>query len=115
MLQEHVEWTGAVSNRELPAFLQRSDIFIHDGATNSLDKTLLEASLCGCIVVSSNPAYRNLTETLAPELIFAPKDHQALKALILMRDYHYRKDAVSAHIRKTFDISTLATNIITTY
>ncbi len=114
-LDEYVEWTGAVSNRELPTLLQQSDIFIHDGATNSLDKTLLEASLSGCIVVSSNPAYRSLTESVAPELLFAPKDHEALARIIQSREHHQVATEVRTLIFKKYDISTLAKNIITTF
>ncbi len=114
-LDDSIEWTGAVSNRELPAILQQSDIFIHDGATNSLDKTLLEASLCGCIVVSSNPAYRSLTQALAAELLFAPRDHEVLASIITATETHNSAVNVRTLILEKYDISTLAKNIITTY
>ncbi len=115
-LDEYVEWTGAISNRALPAVLQQSDIFIHDGSTNSLDKTLLEAALCGCIVVSSNPAYRSLTEAVLPELLFLPKDHVTLADKIVdTQNYKVKAEAVRTLIKTQYDISTLAQNIISTY
>ena len=115
-LEDSIEWTGAVPHRELPPLLQQSDIFIHDGATNSLDKALLEAALCGCIVVSSNPAYRSLTQALAPDLLFVPKDHQALAARILQAStQQIAANTVTAHVAQTYDIATLTSNIINTY
>ena len=115
-LEDSIEWTGAVSNRALPPVLQQSDIFIHDGATNSLDKTLLEAALCGCIVVSSNPAYKSLTEAIAPDLLFAPKDYEALATCITQSVSHQvASEDVRVHIAQMYDISTLANNIINTY
>ena len=114
-LDAEIEWTGAVSNRELPRLLQQSDIFIHDGATNSLDKTLLEAALCGCIVVSSNPAYRGLIEAVAPDLLFYPKDHKALANIIKETEHHQVAETVRNLILQKYDISTLAKNIINTY
>jgi glycosyltransferase involved in cell wall biosynthesis len=114
-LEDSIEWTGGVSNRELPVVLQQSDIFIHDGATNSLDKTLLEAALCGCIVVSSNPAYRSLTQALAPELLFAPRDHEALASIITAKETHNSAENVRTLILEKYDISALAKNIISTY
>lgn len=115
-LEDSIEWTGAVSHRELPPILQQSDIFIHDGATNSLDKALLEAALCGCIVMSSNPAYKSLTEAMAPDLLFAPRDHVTLSSLILQSDTHETTARdVRLFIAEKYNISTLASNIINTY
>ncbi len=115
-LEDSIEWTGAVTHRELPPLLQQSDIFIHDGATNSLDKALLEASLCGCIVVSSNPAYRSLTHAIAPNLLFMPKDHTSLATCILQAPTQQTAaDNVSAHIAQTYDIATLTRNILAAY
>jgi glycosyltransferase involved in cell wall biosynthesis len=81
-LDDYVTWVGAVNQQSLPGHLQQSDIFIHDGATNSLDKTLLEAVLCGCIVVSSNPAYRTISTSHTPELLFSPKDTAQLVSIL---------------------------------
>ncbi len=82
-LENLVQWMGSVSNYELPPLLQNSDIFIHDGSTNSLDKALLEASLCGCIVISSNPSYRALTQNLSPEYLYEHGDDEELLGCIL--------------------------------
>jgi glycosyltransferase involved in cell wall biosynthesis len=116
-LDGYVEWTGPISNRELPTLLQQSDIFIHDGATNSLDKTLLEASLCGCIVVSSNPAYRAETEVIAPQFLFVPKDADRLATIIneLPKDAAVVADRIRTSFASRYSIERLITGIVNTY
>jgi glycosyltransferase involved in cell wall biosynthesis len=115
-LTEHVSFMGAISNHELPKVLQQPDIFIHDGATNSLDKTLLEAALCGCIVVSSNPAYNALTKDLAPEYVY-PKGDVVQLAEIITSAKEYSKSArqVKEKILNQYTISNLIRNIISNY
>jgi len=81
-LDEQVEWVGAVSQKDLPEELYKADAFIHDGATQSLDKALLEAVACGCVVVSSNLAYKTLTEAIAPQYIFKNNDSGALASIV---------------------------------
>jgi glycosyltransferase involved in cell wall biosynthesis len=81
-LDHAVTWVGPLTHGRLPAALAQADLFIHDGATNSLDKTLVEAAFAGCTVISSNPSYRGLTAAIAPDLLFAPKDHQQLADII---------------------------------
>ena len=77
-LVDQVTWVGGVTQRDLPSYLHQGDIFIHDGSTKSLDKVLLEAVAAGCVVVSSNEAYRAFTESWAPVNLFIPKDSRAL-------------------------------------
>jgi glycosyltransferase involved in cell wall biosynthesis len=115
-LEAEVAWAGAISNHELPPVLQQSDVFIHDGATNSLDKTLLEASLCGCIVVSSNPAYRALTASIAPEYLYPQGDFNRLAEIIT--SLHLDTDSalrVRDLFQDSFDISHLVSGIVGRY
>jgi glycosyltransferase involved in cell wall biosynthesis len=81
-MEDNIEWIGPVSQGELPQYLQNSDIFIHDGSTNSLDKVLLEAILCNCLVISSNPSYKDKVFLLTPDAIFEPKNSKRLAFII---------------------------------
>lgn len=81
-LQDRVLFKGAVTQDDLPELLFESDIFIHDGSTNSLDKVLVEASLSGCIVFSSNPAYRNIASKYFPESLFEPQQDAQLYEML---------------------------------
>lgn len=115
-LIDNVRWAGPVSNHQLPTVLQQSDIFIHDGSTNSLDKALLEAVLCGCVVVSSNPAYKTLTHELAPEYLFTLKDEKKLADII--KKYHQYTEKmlkVKSMVKEEFTISNLISGIVSQY
>lgn len=116
-LTSEVTWQGAVPNHQLPQVLRQADVFIHDGTTNSLDKALVEASLCGCLVVSSNPAYRGLTESLAPECLYEPKNAAALAVIIqsVATGSVVKNDAIEAYFRSTFSISNLVSAILARY
>ncbi len=102
-LDDVVVWKGTVSQQDLPSCLYTTDIFIHDGATQSLDKALLEAVACGCVVVSSNPAYVEFAREYTPELLYAPGDVQAL-AHSIQQIATLSTDARSARMRPLRDL-----------
>lgn len=116
-IEESIEWTGSVSQTELPVFLQNADIFIHDGSTNSLDKTLIEASLCDCIVVSSNPAYKAVTKGMADKYIFKQGDYEALAEIItsLSSVKNDVSKEVSNYFLANYSISSLISAIVGKY
>lgn len=115
-LIDNVTWAGPTSNHQLPQLLQQSDIFIHDGSTNSLDKALLEAVLCGCVVVTSNPAYKALTQELAPEYLFLVKDEKNL-ANIIKNKHQYTENMlkVKSLVKEKFTTSNLISGIVSEY
>lgn len=57
----------SLSQQEIIPVLNRASIFLH-ASTTSLDKAVLEAMACGCIVVSSAQAFKNI---LSPECVCA--------------------------------------------
>ena len=59
-LTNQVEFLGAVKHNEIPNYLRTSDIFINLSGTGSLDKAILESMACGCLVLTSNIAFKNL-------------------------------------------------------
>jgi len=120
-LEKEVTWVGAISQSALPAYLQKAEVFIHDGSTDSLDKALLEAVLCGCVVVSSNPAYRAITEKLAPALLFSPHDAPALASTLQTLSHqppNIRQQImqpVFTFIHESYSISKLISGIVSRY
>lgn len=107
-LRSHVSELGLKSRveismlppREVPLLLQRAEIFLHSSET-SLDKALLEAMACGCLVVSSSEAAKSILpkeclctdETMADtaqHLLSLPREKQdairtALRSMIVER------------------------------
>jgi glycosyltransferase involved in cell wall biosynthesis len=49
----------SVDRSKIPGLMENFDVFLH-GYNGSLDKTLIEATLCGIPVVTSNPEYLRL-------------------------------------------------------
>ncbi|NUM25109.1 MAG: glycosyltransferase family 4 protein [Candidatus Buchananbacteria bacterium] len=70
-----VEFLGPRPNTEVPRFLQQSDLFINMSGTGSLDKAVLEAMACGCLVLTSNEAFKDI---LDPRLIAKQNDPKNL-------------------------------------
>lgn len=87
-IEERVMFHGAVANAQLPKILHESAIFIHAGATGSLDKTLLESLATGLPTISSNDAYPGIVGKYASALTYAAGDADALaeKVLALLGD-----------------------------
>ena len=57
-----IDWLGPKTQSELVGLYQQTDIFLNTSLTHSMDKTVLEAILCGCIPVTANQAFRELLE-----------------------------------------------------
>ena len=56
----NIEWVGPRSQSELVSVYQQSGVFLNTSLTHSMDKTVLEAILCGCIPLTANRAFRGL-------------------------------------------------------
>ena len=70
-LTECVRWYGGVTQAQLVPLLHESDIYIHDGATQSLDKVLVQAVVTGLPTISSNKAFTIIAEPIAPDIVFS--------------------------------------------
>ena len=59
-LNQQVEFVGWVANQEMPPYYQKADLFINMSGTGSVDKVVLEAMACECLVLTSNEAFREI-------------------------------------------------------
>jgi glycosyltransferase involved in cell wall biosynthesis len=59
-LDHCVELIGAISQKEVINFYQKSDLFINLSSTGSLDKAILEAMSSGLNILTSNEAFKNI-------------------------------------------------------
>ena len=57
-LSGQITFVGAVPHQQVPQRLQQADVLINLSGTGSVDKAVLEAMACGCIVLTSNEAFR---------------------------------------------------------
>lgn len=70
-LGNQINFFGGIPHAETIKHLAQADLFLNLSDTGSLDKTVLEAMAAGCLVLTSNIAYKNI---LPPEL-FTTKDN----------------------------------------
>lgn len=59
-LENQVEFIGWVANKLMPYYYQNADLFINMSGTGSVDKVVLEAMSSGCLVLTSNEAFREI-------------------------------------------------------
>lgn len=57
-----VEYRGGLPYDELPDLYRQYDFFLNTSLTHSMDKTVLEAALCGCIPLTANRAFKELLQ-----------------------------------------------------
>lgn len=57
-----VKYIGSLPHGALPALYRQNDFFLNTSLTHSMDKTVLEATLCGCIPLTANHAFKELLE-----------------------------------------------------
>lgn len=61
-LGEFVKFWGALPPQEAVKYYQNADLFVNLSGTGSIDKTVLEAMACGCLVLTSNEAFFNILD-----------------------------------------------------
>jgi len=78
-LQDVISLLPPVPNSRVHEFYQKADLFVNLSHTGSLDKAVLEAMACGCPVITSNWAYREiLPDAIENEVMIPPEDEQTL-------------------------------------
>ncbi|MFZ2253459.1 MAG: glycosyltransferase family 4 protein [Minisyncoccia bacterium] len=115
-LSDYVIFAGAKTQVLLPSALRESSVFVSDGATGSLDKTLLESAACGLIVISSNQSFKQVILDELPETVFEPQDHVGLATCIRNLAQHDISHILNTQRRLLVEsntISNLVTQIIT--
>lgn len=92
-----VQWLTAIPNTETPMWYSKFFIFINATNSGSLDKTIFEAALCGCLPITSN---KSLINYFPDELIFKEKDAKDL-SLKLKNILAKSEEAKSILLNKT--------------
>lgn len=59
-LGEFIKFLGPLPPQEVIKYYQNADLFINLSGTGSVDKAVLEAMACGCLVLTSNEAFLNI-------------------------------------------------------
>lgn len=59
-LEKYINFWGAISNTKTVGHYQDADLFINLSSTGSVDKAVLEAMACGCLILTSNVSFKNI-------------------------------------------------------
>ena len=70
-----INFLGWVANQDIAPYYQQADLFINMSGTGSLDKAVLEAMACGCLVLTVNEAFAKI---LPPPLMVEKNNPQGL-------------------------------------
>ena len=97
---------------DLVSFYQRATIFLNTSLTHSLDKTVLEAVLCGCIPITANRAFRDWLE---PEGLFVETPSAVAYATVMRRllaeDTSDLQQRLRAHVMEEHSLKTFSGRI----
>jgi glycosyltransferase involved in cell wall biosynthesis len=101
-LEDVIEFRSPVPNREVPGIYRSADLFVNLSKTGSLDKAVLEAMACECLILTANWAYKEvLSDSLADDLVIQPEDqHELADAILSIRSWDAkRKRTVEKNLR----------------
>ena len=87
-LENQVDFLGPIANAKIPPYLQESDLFINLSDTGSLDKAVLEAMACECLVLTSNEAFGDIL----PLVLKTAKDNPKMLAEKIKRIINLPQD-----------------------
>lgn len=98
-LGRQIKFVGWVANAGMPPRYQEADLFINMSGTGSVDKAVLEAMACGCLVLTSNEAFKPI---LPKELMVEKDNPEVLADRIkwLMNLPKEEKDMIRKKLRK---------------
>jgi glycosyltransferase involved in cell wall biosynthesis len=100
-LADRVEFLGRLEPAAVSRVLGQAHVMLNLSATGSLDKALLEAMAAGCLVISSNDAYRALaTQAGAERWAIARDGAAAALAAAAALDEPWRQ-AIAGRLRQT--------------
>ena len=98
-LESKVTFVGKIPNTELPQYLCRSDIFINQSSTGSLDKAGVEAMSSELVVLTCNEAYKEVFVNLTNELMFEKSNATAIADKIVEYKDAEKRRIVGAQLR----------------
>jgi glycosyltransferase involved in cell wall biosynthesis len=81
-VEERVAWDGPVASADTALVYRSAFVHLNVSQTGSMDKTVLEALACGCPVLTSNEAFRELLAPY-PDLFLADERPEAIARNVL--------------------------------
>lgn len=116
--EKKIEFFDEVSNYKTPIIFNNHGIFVNMTNSGSLDKAVLEAMACGCLVIVSNKSFKGV---LPEQLIFEEGSVESLVESLkyaFMLDKAIRDEIILqeiAYVKRTHSLNALALSIKEAY
>ena len=114
-LQDWVSLEGFVPQRHTPDFYRTAFLHLNLSETGSMDKTVMEALACGCPVITSNPAFRDIL-CGHPEFLLDSTDADTVAQRILFlreRRPEYSRSSLRELVIGRHDMTSYVKKIVT--
>ncbi len=117
-LESYVQFVGPIPYTQIQNYYQNCDLFVSTSNTGSLDKAVLEAMVCGKLVITSNGAFRETLLPYANILIFERKNFRQLAdniAYLLGMDERMRDKIIKGlrdEVYQTHNLNNLADKMV---
>ena len=108
---------GFVPFSDLPVYYRKSFLHINVSETGSMDKTVMEALSCGCPVLTSNPAFREILSDY-PEFFISDEHPDAIAEQVLTiynRRSQYDPLALRALVLNDHGLDTYAQRVLSVF
>lgn len=111
-LDHVVSFVGPKTQAELVVLYQSARVFLNTSVTHSMDKTVLEAMLCGCIPVTGNKAFFELlsADGLYKE-VYSPEVYAEVIDTVLSGDFATLQSALRQRVMNAHSLQTFSTRI----
>jgi len=112
-LAQTIIFAGSKTQEELVILYQRAVVFLNTSRTHSMDKTVLEATLCGCIPVTSNKAFTDLLDRDGLYVENQSPDSYAtlIKKILAYTDYDEIQKQLQQTVIEKHSLSTFSKSI----
>ena len=78
-----IEFLGLLTEKELVAFLKKTDIYVHSSLGETMSTALMQVMAQGLPIIATNiPGIHNMIESGQQGILFPPKDIEALASSI---------------------------------
>ena len=112
-LDDRIEFTGSIPNKNIAEFYQSGDLFVNFSDTGSLDKAVLEAMASGIEVLTSNEAFVDVLDGK----VFIEKNPEKIAQRIIKvaNNKGYKTSGLAEYVRDNHNLDNLVSKIISFY
>jgi glycosyltransferase involved in cell wall biosynthesis len=109
---DYIDFLPGVSYFKMPAYYQWANLLVNPSSTGSLDKVVLEAMACGCLVLNCNEAYSGI---LADKYLFKKGDAEDLARKMIALIGEEDDPSLRGIVVESHNLSSLINKIVTEF